>query len=171
MDDVDSEKVLHCNSHLLIYQGFGRWKNPNGDYYEGKFVYDARHGQGTYRWRNGNEYNGDFQEDKRQGKIYEAAFVEILSIKRINVEIQQNQEKASSTLRTGMSMKVISSMVFLKDEDDINSKVVSMRVIGPVGDTMAKVCTTKDPMRRMSERWLTLLYLVLNYFHRIFIVF
>jgi hypothetical protein len=53
----------------LIYQGFGRWKNPNGDYYEGKFVYDARHGQGTYRWRNGNEYKGDFQEDKRQGKF------------------------------------------------------------------------------------------------------
>jgi hypothetical protein len=42
-------------------------------------------------------------------------------------------------------MRVISSMVFLKDGDDISSKVVSMRASGLVGDIMAKVCTTKDP--------------------------
>jgi MORN repeat len=45
-------------------------------------------------------------------------------------------------------MRVISLMVFSKDEDDISSKVVSMRVIGPVGDIMAKVCTTKYLLRR-----------------------
>eukprot|EP00525_Craspedostauros_australis_P000855 CAMPEP_0198113980 /NCGR_PEP_ID=MMETSP1442-20131203/5503_1 /TAXON_ID= /ORGANISM="Craspedostauros australis, Strain CCMP3328" /LENGTH=176 /DNA_ID=CAMNT_0043771191 /DNA_START=248 /DNA_END=779 /DNA_ORIENTATION=- len=39
----------------------------NGDCYEGTFVYDARHGSGTYTWKNGNVYEGDFFEDKRQG--------------------------------------------------------------------------------------------------------
>ena len=43
--------------------------NPNGDCYEGTFVYDARQGRGTYTWKNGNVYKGDFHEDKRQGKV------------------------------------------------------------------------------------------------------
>jgi hypothetical protein len=57
-------------SKYLSRHGFGRWVNPNGDCYEGTFVYDARHhGSGTYTWKNGNVYRGDFFEDKRQGKV------------------------------------------------------------------------------------------------------
>jgi hypothetical protein len=51
---------------FVSFSGFGRWKNPNGDEYEGNFDFDARHGQGVYRWKNGNEYRGNFDRKLAQ---------------------------------------------------------------------------------------------------------
>jgi hypothetical protein len=67
-----SSKLIYFASRFVSYpfrHGNGRWVNPNGDCYEGSFVYDARHGSGIYTWKNGNVYRGDFFEDKRQGKV------------------------------------------------------------------------------------------------------
>ena len=56
-----SFSLSHTHTHYIfllrsIWQN--RWVNPNGDCYEGTFVYDARHGTGTYTWKNGNVYTG-----------------------------------------------------------------------------------------------------------------
>ena len=53
-------------------EGFGIQVFKNGDKYEGLWMANKRHGQGTY-WKNENgklrrEYTGDFVEDKRHGR-------------------------------------------------------------------------------------------------------
>jgi len=40
----------------------------NGDKYEGDFVHDKMHGQGTYYYTNGNKYEGHFNNNIREGK-------------------------------------------------------------------------------------------------------
>ena len=50
----------------MVLLGICKW--PNGKTYEGDFVDDQEHGQGTETLANGEEYVGGFRGGKRQGR-------------------------------------------------------------------------------------------------------
>lgn len=42
-------------------------EEPNGDRYEGEFLYGRRHGKGTYTFKKGDRYTGQFKDDGIEG--------------------------------------------------------------------------------------------------------
>ena len=68
IDSIDQTGITDP-SFVLIRHGHGKLENPDGDCYEGTFVYDEMHGSGTYTWKNGNVYRGAFNEGKRHGTV------------------------------------------------------------------------------------------------------
>ena len=47
--------------------GYGIYKYAEGDYYEGQFKGDLRHGDGKYVWANGETYTGQFANGNMNG--------------------------------------------------------------------------------------------------------
>ena len=46
---------------------FKKFRYPNGDVYEGEFLYNLRHGNGEYRFAIGDTYIGDWVDDRKCG--------------------------------------------------------------------------------------------------------
>ena len=71
----------------------GKLFYPNGDFYEGDFKDDLKHGLGNFQFEDGRFYNGQFIDDKANGKgfyrqslIYKQKY--LVSIKLINFSIR-----------------------------------------------------------------------------------
>ena len=53
----------------------------NGDYYEGEFHSNMKHGRGTYKWADGRAYEGSYQKDRMfdergKMKMYDGSIIE-----------------------------------------------------------------------------------------------
>ena len=49
------------------FDGFGQFKYPNQETYEGEWSENKMHGKGIYKYKDGRIYDGDFVNDKPHG--------------------------------------------------------------------------------------------------------
>lgn len=49
------------------YEGFGKYRHFNGEYYTGYWKNNYRHGEGTIIYENGDIYSGSWKDGYRQG--------------------------------------------------------------------------------------------------------
>jgi hypothetical protein len=62
--------------------GKGTLIYPNGERYEGSWVYGKRHGPGTYFYLDGGRYEGEWVDDRIQGR--EKAFMQMQTFMMVN---------------------------------------------------------------------------------------
>ena len=50
--------------------GKGKWTRipgQKGNFYEGSYLKDQKHGTGYFQWKSGNSYSGNYKYDERSG--------------------------------------------------------------------------------------------------------
>ena len=57
--------VSTCRSHAT---GYGKFFEDDGEFYEGRWLDDRKHGQGMHRLANGAVYTGQFKNNVKCGK-------------------------------------------------------------------------------------------------------